>query len=271
MSQPSLANITTIISDLDDTLLNEDSEISPYTLQVIKECTKRGIRFIPASGRLFSGMSPLVKQMETNAPYIAGNGVQIINSDHQIMETLTIPVELSQKFFEFMKPYQYYIQVYDANKFYYAQENEISTIYRRRTQMEGVAVGDLVKFTTFDIPKMLIVHHAEDIEKLQEKAIEQFDDRLSFCRSMATFLEVLPKGISKGEAVLRLQKKYPFDLENTLVFGDNYNDISMLSLINNSVAVENACKEAKDTARYQCGHHAKDGVAHFIAENVLGI
>ena len=59
--------------------------------------------------------------------------------------------------------------------------------------------------------------------------------------------------------------------ENTMVFGDSLNDISMLEFSHNSVAVANARAETKQTARFTCRSNQEDGVAHFVAEQVLGV
>ena len=42
--------IDAIVTDLDDTLLNEKAELSDYTLRVLARAKAQGIRHIPASG-----------------------------------------------------------------------------------------------------------------------------------------------------------------------------------------------------------------------------
>jgi hydroxymethylpyrimidine pyrophosphatase-like HAD family hydrolase len=49
-----------------------------------------------------------------------------------------------------------------------------------------------------------------------------------------------------------------------LAFGDNYNDIDMLSAVGIGVAVENAISEAKDVADHRTACNIDDGVAMFL-------
>ena len=43
--------IDTIVTDLDDTLLDGSGQLSAYTIEVMAEVKRRGIRLIPCSGR----------------------------------------------------------------------------------------------------------------------------------------------------------------------------------------------------------------------------
>lgn len=41
-----------VLSDLDGTLLNGNKQISKRTIQTVNQLTKKGILFVPATGRL---------------------------------------------------------------------------------------------------------------------------------------------------------------------------------------------------------------------------
>jgi HAD superfamily hydrolase (TIGR01484 family) len=73
--------IDTIVSDMDDTLLNDECQLTPYTIDVLRRCTERGIRVIPASGRAMDSLRSYLKQLNTGCPAIGCNGAQIIAGD----------------------------------------------------------------------------------------------------------------------------------------------------------------------------------------------
>ena len=50
--------IDTIVTDLDDTLLDGSGQLSAYTIEVMAEIKRRGIRLIPCSGRTHASMYP---------------------------------------------------------------------------------------------------------------------------------------------------------------------------------------------------------------------
>lgn len=85
------------------------------------------------------------------------------------------------------------------------------------------------------------------------------------------FIEGIAPNVSKGNALRRLAKRLDLTPENTMVFGDSLNDISMLNFSHNSVAMGNARAETKQAARFVCRSNQEDGVAHFVAEHVLGL
>lgn len=52
-------------------------------------------------------------------------------------------------------------------------------------------------------------------------------------------------------------------------FGDDYNDIDMLQSCGIGIAMDNALPEVKAAADQICGSNEQDGVARWIADNLL--
>lgn len=67
-------------------------------------------------------------------------------------------------------------------------------------------------------------------------------------------------GINKGGAVKLLQESLGITPEETMVFGDQMNDIEMMQQAYYSFAVGNARPEVKAAARFQADVNVKDGV-----------
>ena len=260
--------IDAIVSDLDDTLLNDQSVLSPYTLAVFAQAKTRGIRVIPASGRAAHGMRRFAQQLDTGLPYIACNGGQLVNADHTIMETEYLSPERAREIIRYMRRNNFYIQSYRDEHFYYDQECDASTGYKRSSAMHGHAVGDLEAFQDFPTPKLLCVQEPAEVARLYPLVQAEFPD-ISFTISKPYFLEAQPTGVSKGSALQKLAALLSLTPERTLVFGDSLNDMSMLDYAVHSVAMGNARDEVKQAARHICLTNAQDGVAHFIADNVL--
>ena len=45
-----------VFSDLDDTFLTHDKRITPENAALLEEFARRGIQFVPCSGRVFGGI-----------------------------------------------------------------------------------------------------------------------------------------------------------------------------------------------------------------------
>ena len=122
--------IKAIISDMDDTLLNDEGKLSDYTVATLRECIRRGIHVIPASGRTQTSIAPYAAQIGVDCPYIACNGAQLISPDHQVLEEETIPPETARAIVRYLQNEGFYVQVYRGEYFYYAKECGPSEKYR---------------------------------------------------------------------------------------------------------------------------------------------
>lgn len=261
--------IDTIVTDLDDTLLDGSGQLSAYTIEVMAEIKRRGIRLIPCSGRTHASMYPFLAKLDTGLPYIGGNGSEIVGADHRLIEQLTLDVELAREICAFLVENGLYVQVYTDEAFYYSAECDIARRYKQSSGMKGVAVGDVCAFLDFATPKVLSVGEPEDVLRLMPLANERFLGRATFTMSKPYFLEAEPPGATKGEALLRLADRIGIVPERTVAFGDSLNDKSLLAFTPNSVAMANAIPELRQAAAYVCRPNTEDGVARFVAEHIL--
>ena len=263
--------IRAIISDMDDTLLNDEGRLSDYTVATLRECIRRGIHVIPASGRTQTSVAPYAAQIGVDCPYIACNGAQIISPDHQVLEEETIPPETARDIVRYLQKEGFYVQVYRGEYFYYGKECVLSEKYKHSSGMKGQAVGDLLGFIHEPSPKILSISEPDEVQRVMPLVREKFRGQADFTMSKPFFIEGIAPNVSKGNALRRLAKRLDLTPENTMVFGDSLNDISMLNYSHNSVAVANARAETRQAARFVCRSNQEDGVAHFVAEQVLGI
>ncbi len=261
--------ITAIVSDLDDTLLNDTQGLSDLTVETLRACEQKGVRFIAASGRAIPSMRGYAERLAVGEPYIACNGGQLVAPDHHPMETLALPRELALEILQFLHERGFYAQVYNGEHFYFAEECDRSRAYARVSGMVGVPVGDLRSFLSFDTPKVLSIHEPEAVAAVYAEACERFAGRAVFTISKPIYLEAQPPHATKGEALARLAGRIGLDLRTTVAFGDSLNDVSMLQTAGLGVAVENARPEVKAAAGAVCGSNQSDGVARFLREHVL--
>jgi hypothetical protein len=92
---------------------------------------------------------------------------------------------------------------------------------------------------------------------------------LQIVASTPKWLDIYNIGINKGKAVDMIQKKFGIKKEDTMIFGDYFNDIEMLKEGYHSYAMENAPQEIKDVANFIAKSNKDNGVLRIITENVL--
>jgi Cof subfamily protein (haloacid dehalogenase superfamily) len=80
------------------------------------------------------------------------------------------------------------------------------------------------------------------------------------------WIDIMNKGIDKGHAIKILQEKFKISPENTMAFGDYYNDISMFKVAYHSYAMGNAPEDVKKSANFITESNSKDGVYNVLYE-----
>lgn len=261
--------IDAIFSDLDDTLLDSEGKFTDYTLSVLHECTKRGIQVIPCSGRTRCSLLPFVKILNTGSPYIGGNGSEIIAANGEYIDHQVLDVDTLREICRLLEEYHLYGHFYDEDRFYYNFDGDAAEDYRHSSRLTGIHVEKLSEFVHFPTSKVLVVN-AEEVNRAFYPIIkEHFGDRIDITFSKSIFMELIPPGVSKGNAVKKLITMEGINPDRVLAFGDGLNDVSMLSAIPHGVAVQNAREEVRKVAWRICGSNVRDGVAHFIEETVL--
>jgi hypothetical protein len=76
------------------------------------------------------------------------------------------------------------------------------------------------------------------------------------------WLEILPKGVNKSNAVLQLKELLHCD--RVVSFGDGINDIELFKVSDECYAVANAVEEVKSIATAIIGSNQDDGVAKYL-------
>ena len=74
------------------------------------------------------------------------------------------------------------------------------------------------------------------------------------------FVQMLFHPAVQAEGIKRLLDIMNINIKDAYAFGDGPNDVEMLDLIENSVAMGNAVEEAKAVSKYQTGHVDENGL-----------
>ena len=94
--------------------------------------------------------------------------------------------------------------------------------------------------------------------------VETTGDQVAVTSSIRTFLEVLRRGVNKGQALQHVMRRYEIDLRDVVAFGDGLNDLEMLQEVGLGVAMENAYQELKVAADDIAPHHQRGGVGLYL-------
>ena len=120
-------------------------------------------------------------------------------------------------------------------------------------------------------PRVVAVGHTDDeIESRHEIALH----RTEYPARDLTILDILPAACSKGAALLAYARSRGIDVSEILAIGDNWNDVSMLTVAGSAVLMDNAPDDLKQIARergWQIGPANRDDGVAIAIESALGV
>lgn len=234
------------VTDLDGTLLNKNQNISSENKAAIKEFQTKGGLFTIATGRMEKAVEEFVKELHIDIPLILYNGAKVVCplSGKILMEKyLDTPIEVLMQVNEFVNK--------GIGVLFY-QDMEVYTIFKNKfileyEEKEKVKVQIKNDVFLYPITKILLIGESDQLKDV-EYIIKNKEVPVNLVYSEPTYLEILPVGTSKGEALRFLKHYLNKPSIYTICIGDNLNDLSMLSEADKGIAVENAHPNLKQLA-----------------------
>ncbi len=269
-------DIKLIAFDLDDTLLNDERQISDENVAALRECAEKGIYIVLCSGRAEDAILPFVRRLEIAGSQagrfiIAINGCSIfdLHKRQQIFCRL-VESDVLTRTNEIAESWGLTSEVYTADTIYYKEENYWTRLDIELCGLKGVVVPDYDDFIKKGFAKMLVLGEPEVLQKLQKVLRAEFGERAVIFTSKPYFLEILPPDCGKGEAVTWLANELDIPIEKTMGFGDSMNDESLIKMAGYGVAMLNGLEEIKKIADFVTEKNNNDsGVADFIKKHIL--
>lgn len=259
-----------IVTDVDGTLVEDGGSVVDARLhEVVKELKEQGIVFAVCSGRSYASIYKLFEPVADDVIFCCENGAFIICRDYVIAEH-HIKSEYVKELIEESKhidnitpcvttPRTMYVnRANDAVREWLGGGYGMHCEFLDR--LEDAPVDGVTKFCVLD-------HRG-----VHEHCAKEFDpkwwDLLNVVEAGLQWLDFMRKDVSKGGAVRNLQEYLGISEEETMVFGDNHNDIQMLKVAKYNFATANARQEVLDVADYITASNVEGGVLQVI-ERVL--
>lgn len=261
-----------VISDLDLTLLQQGDSLSEKTKEVLDKLRKKGILFVPASGRPLCSYPEDVLAVSGLRYLITSNGAMIYDLlEERPLWCSKVPEEVAQRLCGLLRScpvaYECFIdgkayasKAYWENPSAFATGNELIEGYVERTRepVEDMEVFLLEHRKNLD--GIDVVVREEDKAHFR-KQIEETFDNVYITSSTRHLIEISSMESGKHRAVARLTEKLDIPMEAVIAFGDGENDCELLQAAGLGIAVENAVPECKNAADTITGTHHEDGVA----------
>ncbi|OOF48605.1 Cof-type HAD-IIB family hydrolase [Rodentibacter trehalosifermentans] len=253
-----------VFSDFDGTLLTSDHRISPRTLAAIERITRKGIPFVPISARSPLGILPYAKQIEDYSVIVAFSGALILDRNLTALYSVKITSEDIQKINDVLAAYPKLGVNYYTNDDCVARDVKNKWVVFEKS-VTKIQIDPYDEKAVYSPHKIQIIGDADEIIEV-EKRLKTAFPHLSIFRSHQNFLEVMDKSATKGNAARFLEDYFHVKMEETIAFGDNFNDLDMLENVGLGVAMGNAPEEIKQAAKRVTTTNNEDGLALILEE-----
>ncbi|MBR1421223.1 MAG: HAD family phosphatase [Selenomonadaceae bacterium] len=258
--------IKIILSDMDGTLLDENSKLPAKFEETMIELKRRGVIFAPASGRQYKSLRNLFEKHLDEFIFISDNGTMVFQNDQEIFSSvmnldevtaiMKTAIELPNIFSVFCgKKNGYYLESQKSPE-------HLMELEKYYPNHQAVANFDEVTQKFHDQPiKLAFFDVTGHAETSIFKPLSKFEsDSIHVVQSSDFWIDIANLGVSKGSAVQAIQKHLGIKPDECAAFGDYMNDFEMLQSVYYSFAMANAHPEIKKIARFETSSNSESGV-----------
>lgn len=262
-----LSKVKMVVTDMDGTLLNSDSEVSNNFLHLYSELKKHKLRFVAASGRPYSSITNKLNTIKDEITIVAENGAYVKHGNKELLLT-NLPNIRTEQILLQLRNIKGAFTVLCGKKSAYIESNDKRFIdmfveYYAKYKI----VNDLTRVNNDTFFK-IAVYHFDCSELHIYPAVKHLKSEMQVKVSGANWLDLSDPYANKGHAINFLQERWGISKNETMVFGDYNNDLEMMDQGFFSYAMENAHSNIKKAARFKTKSNNEEGV-EFILEKLL--
>ena len=245
-------------TDLDATLLDDEKGVPEGNVRALERILAEGHAVAFTTGRVVRSTAQVVERLGFYRPgcyLICYNGGEVYDiGNEKTLYLKAIPMDLVKLCFDIAEEEDIYIQTYagsDCRTVLAQRPSVFLDDYCRIQMVDPLVTDDVMKVIDREPPKLLAIEEDRPkLDRFRERVGKAAGDRLDLYMSTDTYLEVVPPGVSKGDAVRFLCEHLGVPIENSVAAGDAENDISMIREAGVGAAMANAEEAVKEAADY---------------------
>ena len=259
--------IRLIASDMDGSLLDDQKRIPPEFYEILPRLKQKGILFVVASGRSYCTLKENFGPVSGEIGYICDNGAYVVHNGTASINTIPkdLLLQLVRACDELQEVQVILCGVHGSyHKKYTPEFNfEIGSYYVNRRIVKDLSMVE------DDIFKVSICDMNNPETHTYSFLNERFGNALSLQISGRVWMDVVSKGINKGVALEKIQRTMGVSMEETMAFGDFYNDVELLGRAHYSFVMENSNDDMRKYGNFMAASNNNLGVIRAIEDYVL--
>lgn len=259
-----------IAIDMDDTLLDSKTRISPRVREGVRRVREQGVILTLATGRMYQSALPFARELELDIPLITYQGALVKNAlSGEVLYYQPVPADIARDLVEAVRQWGLHINIYLDDKLIMENLSVDGKAYSKLAGVEPEIVPNLLELLDREPTKVLVIAPEETLDRLAVELKPRFGERIHMTKSKPYYLEFTHPLATKGFALEHLAKHFNILREEVMAIGDSYNDLDMIEFAGLGVVMGNAREEIKAVADLVTLDNDADGVAHVLEELVL--
>jgi len=268
--------------DLDGTLLNSRSEISPTNRQALADVTAREVQVVLVTGRRSHSARKFLEQIPCPVTLISSNGALITSSSGEVLHRNFLPLAIARRVLELSPEFRpYAAAIYDraGRGQVLLQDNAVPAgplgwyltqspdCLEQVSNLESALVTDPVQILFGGPPETIAP--AETLLRSSPVGASVHLTWTKYLSRNVSLLDVMNAGCTKGAALARWARQCGIGADQVMAIGDNFNDLEMLQFAGLPVVMGNRASGFGEAHWTLTLTNDQDGVAVSIRSHVL--
>ncbi len=257
-----------VLFDLDATLLDARRGVHDDNVDAIARLVAGGVRVGLATGRPPLSVAPYVERVRPNAPLVHFNGALVRDAaSGAVIFERSLARDVAAACLDVVRAHGFHANLYVGAQIWIERVTATSEESERKDGVPHTVMGPLVDALAAAPrapTKILSIGPPERVAALTRDLEAAHGGQVALVNSEPSYLEILPPGCSKLEATRHLAAHLGVALGEVMAFGDNLNDLELLTGCGLGVAMSNSHARVLAEVRTHIGHHDTDAIARFL-------
>lgn len=256
--------IKLVASDMDGTLLDENSNVPPETYDLIRRLDAAGIRFVAASGRRYDTLREFFEPVADRMDFVASNGAQVFVRGKLVDREVFSHAALKRLFGVVNAFDNLHMVVYDRTNSYLLDAPACFDTEFDKDLPNPVVVKDLPSPDTSIVKASIFCDDAQmDMAYILTRELE---DDFVFAPSGVKWIDVMQRGVNKATGISQVLLAHGIDVSDVMAFGDSMNDYEILRMVGHSCAMGNGRSAVKQISKRVIGTNVEHAVQREIRQ-----
>lgn len=260
--------IKLIATDMDGTLLDDNKNLPKDFFKLLDILESLNILFIIASGRSYFALEDMFGERSKTMNFICDNGANVVINGKSIYKS-TIKNSIVKEIISDCRKLGNISPVLCGVKDIYYDKSveeqfrqEINNFYINYSAVDDVmSVND-------DVFKVAICDLKNPLKYSYPVLSAKYGKDFCVQVSGEFWQDIMNKNVDKGSALKIIQQDFNISINETMAFGDFYNDIPLLDRAYYSYVMDNANDDMKLHGKYIAKKNSENGVLDAICSNL---